>query len=55
VEPVTPPSAAWIVLEPVPTEVARPLEPAVLLIVATFVLTDVQVAVAVMFFVLASL
>ncbi len=35
VEPNIPPDAAVMVVEPVPTDVDRPLEPAVLLIVAT--------------------
>ena len=44
-----------MMLEPVPTEVARPFDPAVLLMVATLVVADVHVTVVVMFWVLASL
>jgi hypothetical protein len=44
-----------MVLEPVPTEVARPFEPDELLMVATFVLAEVQVTVEVRFCVLESL
>jgi hypothetical protein len=55
VEPFTLPRAALMVLEPVPTEVARPFEPDALLMVATFVLAEVQVTVDVMFCVLESL
>jgi hypothetical protein len=55
VEPFTLPSVALMVLEPVPTEVARPFEPDELLMVATFVLAEVQVTVEVRFCVLESL
>jgi hypothetical protein len=55
VEPFTLPSAASIVLEPVPTAVARPFKPAALLIVATLVLPELHVTVVVIFFVLLSL
>lgn len=55
VEPFTPPRVALMALEPVPTEVARPFEPDVLLMVATVVVAEDQVTVDVMFCVLASL
>ncbi len=54
VEPEMPPDTAVIVVEPVATEVARPLEPAALLIVATPVLEELQVADAVRFCVVPS-
>ena len=47
VEPEILPDVAVIVAEPAATEVARPLEPAVLLIVAAAVLDDFQVTAAV--------
>ena len=40
---VMPPMAAVMLLVPAATDVARPLEPAALLIVATEVVADVQV------------
>ena len=43
------PDVAAIVVEPTATEVARPLEPAALLIVATPVLEELQVTEAVRF------
>jgi hypothetical protein len=55
VEPLTLPSVALMVLEPVPTEVARPFEPAVLLMVAMLVLVELHVTAVVMFCVLVSL
>jgi hypothetical protein len=55
VEPCTLPSAAWMVLEPAPTDVAKPFEPAALLMVATLVVAEVQVTLLVMSWVLASL
>jgi hypothetical protein len=55
VEPLTPSSEAWIVAEPVPTDVASPFEPATLLIAATLVRPELQVTVVVMFWVLRSL
>jgi len=49
VDPDTLPTAARIVVDPAAAEVARPIEPAVLLTVATPVLVEVQVAEAVRF------
>ncbi len=49
VDPVMLPDAAVIVVVPAATEVARPLEPAALLTVATPVLDELQVAEAVKF------
>ena len=49
VEPEMLPDVALIVVVPVATDVARPLEPAALLIVATAVLEELQVADAVRF------
>ncbi len=49
VEPVILPDVALIVVDPAATEVASPLEPAALLIVATPVLEELQVADAVRF------
>ena len=43
------PDVAVIVVEPVPTDVARPLKPAALLMVETPVLAELQVADAVRF------
>ena len=54
VDPFTLPRVALIVVEPEPTLVARPFEPAVLLIVATPVADELQVTVVVMFCVLLS-
>ncbi len=48
-EPDTLPVAAVISVEPEARDVARPLEPAALLMVATDVFEDVQVAAAVRF------
>jgi len=42
VDAETLPSVAWIVVDPVAAEVARPIDPALLLTVATPVLVDVQ-------------
>jgi hypothetical protein len=42
VDAETLPSVAWIVVDPVAAEVARPIDPAVLLTVATPVLVEVQ-------------
>lgn len=49
VEPETSPEVAMIVVEPVAADVASPWEPAALLIVATPVLEELQVTVAVRF------
>jgi hypothetical protein len=46
-EPEMPPEVAVIVLEPVATDAASPLEPAALLTVATPVLEELQVTVVV--------
>jgi hypothetical protein len=54
VAPETLPDAARIVVDPAATDVARPLEPAALLIVATAVLEELQVAVVVRFCVVPS-
>ena len=54
VEPEMLPDAARIVVDPAATDVARPLEPAALLIVATAVLEELQVAVVVRFCVVPS-
>lgn len=53
--PVGVPSVALIVVDPWPTPVASPFVPAVLLIVATFVSVELQVAVVVRSCVLPSL
>src|SRR5262245_53724151 len=55
VEPVIVPDVAVIVVEPVPTAVASPLLPAVLLIVATPVADELQVTVVVTFWKVPSL
>jgi hypothetical protein len=55
VEPFTLPNVALIVVEPIPTEVARPFEPVVLPMVAMFVLVELHVTDVVMFCVLESL
>jgi hypothetical protein len=47
VEPETLPDVAFIVVEPDATELAKPLEPAALLMVATAVLDELQVTAAV--------
>ena len=44
VDPATPPTAAVIVVVPAAIDVALPLEPAALLMVATAVFDDVQLA-----------
>ena len=54
VEPEMLPDVARIVVDPAATDVARPLEPAALLIVAAAVLEELQVAVAVRFCVVPS-
>lgn len=54
VDPEMLPEVALIVVEPVVTDVARPWEPAALLIVATAVLEEVQVTAAVRFWVVVS-
>jgi len=54
VDPKTPLSDAWMVVEPPPTLVAKPLEPAVLLMVATVVADELHVTEVVMFCVLLS-
>ena len=54
VEPLTDPSVAVIVVCPVPAQVARPLVPAELLMVATGALLELQFTVVVMFCVLPS-
>jgi len=54
VEPEMLPDVARIVVDPAATDVARPLEPAALLIVAAAVLEEFQVAVAVRFCVVPS-
>ena len=54
VEPAMFPDVAVIVAEPTATEVARPLEPAALLIVAMAVLDELQVTAAVRFWVVPS-
>ena len=54
VEPAMLPDVAVIVVEPTATEVARPLEPAALLIVAMAVLDELQVTAAVRFWVVPS-
>jgi len=54
VDPETPLSDAWMVVEPPPTLVAKPLEPAVLLMVATVVADELHVTEVVMFCVLLS-
>ena len=54
VEPEMLPDVALIVVEPEAAEVARPLEPDVLLIVATPVLEELQVTAAVRFCVVLS-
>jgi hypothetical protein len=48
------PDAAVIVVDPAATDVARPLEPAALLIVAALVLDELQVTVLVRFWVVLS-
>jgi hypothetical protein len=55
VEPLIVPEAAVIVVVPAPVAVAKPWEPEVLLIVATAVADELQVAVLVKFCVLPSL
>jgi hypothetical protein len=48
VDPFTPLRLAWIVVDPDPTLVAKPFDPAVLLIVATFVAVELHVTEVVM-------
>jgi hypothetical protein len=55
VEPVTVPDVAVIVVVPLPTAVANPLLPAVLLIVATPAADELQVTVVVTFWKVPSL
>lgn len=54
-EPETPPSVAPMVVEPWPVELARPFEPAALLMVATAALEELQVTCEVRFWVVPSL
>ncbi len=54
VVPKIPPDAAVMVVDPVPTAVARPLEPAVLLIVATDAEVELHVTDSVKFCVVLS-
>jgi hypothetical protein len=48
VEPFTPLKLAWIVVDPDPTLVAKPFDPAALLIVATFWADELHVTEVVM-------
>jgi hypothetical protein len=54
VDPETVPDVALIVADPAATELANPLEPAALLMVATAVFDELQVTVAVRFWVVLS-